>query len=151
MTLCHSPACCTGVHLGPSQFFLLFHPFCHVDLCWSSDGLCIRRPVSCDFQAQQSNLVQVARTLGRAVPLSPQLIFTPTATVAAVQPEGTTPTTQPSTTTAQVSDTLSHHSSVLASSPLDSSCPVALHLPALPLLPSPLIENGSRRKIYLTI
>lgn len=59
-------------------------------------------PVSCDFQAQQSNLVQVARSLGRAVPLSPQLIFTPTATVAAVQPEGATPTTQPSTTTAQV-------------------------------------------------
>ncbi|XP_046881474.1 polyhomeotic-like protein 2b isoform X2 [Hypomesus transpacificus] len=37
--------------------------------------------------AQQSNLVQVARTLGRAVPLSPQLIFTPTATVTAVQSE----------------------------------------------------------------
>lgn len=42
----------------------------------------------CDgFQAQQSNLVQVARSLGRAVPLSPQLIFTPTATVTAVQSE----------------------------------------------------------------
>ncbi|XP_059383759.1 polyhomeotic-like protein 2 isoform X2 [Carassius carassius] len=37
--------------------------------------------------AQQSNLVQVARSLGRAVPLSPQLIFTPTASVTAVQPE----------------------------------------------------------------
>ncbi|XP_063071174.1 polyhomeotic-like protein 2b [Engraulis encrasicolus] len=35
--------------------------------------------------AQQSNLVQVARSLGRAVPLSPQLIFTPTATVTALQ------------------------------------------------------------------
>uniref|UniRef100_A0A3B3HCC5 Polyhomeotic homolog 2b (Drosophila) n=1 Tax=Oryzias latipes TaxID=8090 RepID=A0A3B3HCC5_ORYLA len=35
--------------------------------------------------AQQSNLVQVARNLGRAVPLSPQLIFTPAATVTAVQ------------------------------------------------------------------
>lgn len=34
--------------------------------------------------AQQSNLVQVARSLGRAVP---QLIFTPTATVTAVQSE----------------------------------------------------------------
>ncbi|XP_033012485.1 polyhomeotic-like protein 2 isoform X4 [Lacerta agilis] len=54
--------------------------------------------------AQQSNLVQVARSLGRALPLSPQLIFTPTATVAAVQPEGAT-TTQPSTTTAQVQNT----------------------------------------------
>lgn len=45
----------------------------------------------CDaFQAQQSNLVQVARSLGRAVPLSPQLIFTPTATVTAVQSESST-------------------------------------------------------------
>uniref|UniRef100_A0A3Q3GLD8 Polyhomeotic homolog 2b (Drosophila) n=1 Tax=Labrus bergylta TaxID=56723 RepID=A0A3Q3GLD8_9LABR len=40
--------------------------------------------------AQQSNLVQVARSLGRAVPLSPQLIFTPTATVTAVQSESST-------------------------------------------------------------
>ncbi|TSM04815.1 Polyhomeotic-like protein 2 [Bagarius yarrelli] len=37
--------------------------------------------------AQQNSLVQVARSLGRAVPLSPQLILTPTATVSAVQPE----------------------------------------------------------------
>ncbi|XP_026776823.3 polyhomeotic-like protein 2 isoform X1 [Pangasianodon hypophthalmus] len=37
--------------------------------------------------AQQNSLVQVARSLGRAVPLSPQLILTPTATVTAVQPE----------------------------------------------------------------
>lgn len=42
------------------------------------------------LQAQQSNLVQVARSLGRAVPLSPQLIFTPTATVTAVQSESST-------------------------------------------------------------
>ncbi|KAJ7998668.1 hypothetical protein DPEC_G00207270 [Dallia pectoralis] len=40
--------------------------------------------------AQQSSLVQVARSLGRAVPLSPQLIFTPTATVTAVQSESST-------------------------------------------------------------
>ncbi|XP_072237766.1 polyhomeotic-like protein 2b [Leuresthes tenuis] len=40
--------------------------------------------------AQQSNLVQVARSLGRAVPLSPQLIFTPAATVTAVQSESST-------------------------------------------------------------
>ncbi|XP_067302393.1 polyhomeotic-like protein 2 isoform X3 [Pseudorasbora parva] len=39
--------------------------------------------------AQQTNLVQVARSLGRAVPLSPQLIFTPTGSVAAVPPEAT--------------------------------------------------------------
>lgn len=31
--------------------------------------------------------MQVARSLGGTVPLSPQLIFTPTATVATVQPE----------------------------------------------------------------
>ncbi|XP_031727582.1 polyhomeotic-like protein 2b isoform X2 [Anarrhichthys ocellatus] len=42
--------------------------------------------------AQQSNLVQVARSLGRAVPLSPQIIFTPTATVTAVQSESSTQT-----------------------------------------------------------
>ncbi|XP_063173695.1 polyhomeotic-like protein 2 [Candoia aspera] len=47
--------------------------------------------------AQQSSLMQVARSLGRAVPLSPQLIFTPT--VAAVQPEGTSSAMQPPTTT----------------------------------------------------
>ncbi|XP_068598398.1 polyhomeotic-like protein 2b [Brachionichthys hirsutus] len=40
--------------------------------------------------AQQSNLVQVARSLGRAVPLSPQIIFTPTAAVTAVQSDNST-------------------------------------------------------------
>ncbi|XP_064423948.1 polyhomeotic-like protein 2 [Latimeria chalumnae] len=52
--------------------------------------------------AQQSNLVQVARTLGRAVPLSPQLIFTPTATVTAVQPEVSTQSTSQPSAAAQV-------------------------------------------------
>ncbi|XP_075461921.1 polyhomeotic-like protein 2 isoform X4 [Ascaphus truei] len=46
--------------------------------------------------AQQNNLVQVARTLGRAVPLSPQLIFTPTATVTSVQSEVSAGTTSQS-------------------------------------------------------
>ncbi|XP_056124111.1 polyhomeotic-like protein 2 isoform X2 [Rhinichthys klamathensis goyatoka] len=41
--------------------------------------------------AQQTNLVQVARSLGRAVPLSPQLIFTPAASVTAVQSINTPP------------------------------------------------------------
>ncbi|XP_078001641.1 polyhomeotic-like protein 2 isoform X3 [Phascolarctos cinereus] len=36
---------------------------------------------------QPGNLVQVTRSLGGTVPLSPQLIFTPTATVTTVQPE----------------------------------------------------------------
>ncbi|XP_066547670.1 polyhomeotic-like protein 2 isoform X3 [Amia ocellicauda] len=51
--------------------------------------------------AQQSNLVQVARSLGRAVPLSPQLIFTPTATVTAVQPEASAQTAGQQSTNAQ--------------------------------------------------
>ncbi|KAG7478460.1 hypothetical protein MATL_G00080840 [Megalops atlanticus] len=52
--------------------------------------------------AQQSNLVQVARSLGRAVPLSPQLIFTPTATVTAVQPEASAQSAGQQSVTAQV-------------------------------------------------
>lgn len=54
------------------------------------------------FQAQQSNLVQVARSLGRAVPLSPQLIFTPTATVAAVQSESSTQSSGQQSASSQV-------------------------------------------------
>ncbi|KAI4881293.1 hypothetical protein NFI96_032554 [Prochilodus magdalenae] len=52
--------------------------------------------------AQQNNLVQVARSLGRAVPLSPQLILTPTATVAAVQPEVSSQSVNQQTTNAQM-------------------------------------------------
>ncbi|XP_028663613.1 polyhomeotic-like protein 2 isoform X3 [Erpetoichthys calabaricus] len=52
--------------------------------------------------AQQSNLVQVARSLGRAVPLSPQLIFTPAATVTAVQPEVSTQSAGQQSTNTQV-------------------------------------------------
>ncbi|MFT7814145.1 polyhomeotic-like protein 2 isoform X1 [Arapaima gigas] len=52
--------------------------------------------------AQQSNLVQVARSLGRAVPLSPQLIFTPTATVTAVQPDASSQSAGQQSATAQV-------------------------------------------------
>uniref|UniRef100_A0AAR2JRP3 Polyhomeotic homolog 2b (Drosophila) n=1 Tax=Pygocentrus nattereri TaxID=42514 RepID=A0AAR2JRP3_PYGNA len=52
--------------------------------------------------AQQNNLVQVTRSLGRAVPLSPQLILTPTATVAAVQPEVSSQSVNQQTTNAQM-------------------------------------------------
>ncbi|MGH0160396.1 UNVERIFIED_CONTAM: hypothetical protein FKN15_040827 [Acipenser sinensis] len=52
--------------------------------------------------AQQSNLVQVARSLGRAVPLSPQLIFTPTATVTAVQQEVSNQSSGQQTASSQV-------------------------------------------------
>ncbi|XP_026096933.1 polyhomeotic-like protein 2 isoform X2 [Carassius auratus] len=52
--------------------------------------------------AQQTNLVQVARSLGRAVPLSPQLIFTPTASVTAVQPETSASSINPPPTNGQM-------------------------------------------------
>lgn len=58
-----------------------------------------------DFQAQQNSLVQVARSLGRAVPLSPQLILTPTATVAAVQPEASSQSVNLQSTSPQVPET----------------------------------------------
>ncbi|XP_060615120.2 polyhomeotic-like protein 2 isoform X2 [Anolis sagrei] len=48
--------------------------------------------------AQQGHLVQVARSLGRAVPLSPQLIFTPSPAPAQAEGAGNTP---PTTTCAQ--------------------------------------------------
>lgn len=58
-----------------------------------------------DFQAQQNSLVQVARSLGRAVPLSPQLILTPTATVATVQPEASSQSVNLQSTSPQVPET----------------------------------------------
>ncbi|XP_075762964.1 polyhomeotic-like protein 2 isoform X2 [Pelodiscus sinensis] len=85
--------------------------------------------------AQQSNLVQVARSLGRAVPLSPQLIFTPTATVTAVQPEGgAAPTSQPSTTTAQVQNLALRAQQTVAQGMASSQ---AQQLPALAMKPAP--------------
>ncbi|XP_077168104.1 polyhomeotic-like protein 2 isoform X2 [Paroedura picta] len=74
----------------------------------------INRAQSVNSAAAASGIAQQAVLLGNAsnpaltasqaqMYLRAQmLIFTPTATVAAVQPEGATPTTQPSTTTAQV-------------------------------------------------
>ncbi|KAF0034633.1 hypothetical protein F2P81_012391 [Scophthalmus maximus] len=56
----------------------------------SQNGTSSQQTGSTQATAQQNNLVQVARSLGRAVPLSPQLIFTPTATVTAVQSESST-------------------------------------------------------------
>ncbi|XP_078235041.1 polyhomeotic-like protein 2 isoform X1 [Pogona vitticeps] len=93
--------------------------------------------------AQQSNLVQVARSLGRAVPLSPQLIFTPTAAVTAVQPEGITTTataTQPSTTTAQIQNA-SVRTQQAVNQGLASSA--AQQLPTLAMKPTPNIGNHS--------
>ncbi|XP_032654366.1 polyhomeotic-like protein 2 isoform X2 [Chelonoidis abingdonii] len=85
--------------------------------------------------AQQSNLVQVARSLGRAVPLSPQLIFTPTATVTAVQPEGSAaPTSQPSTTTAQVQNLAIRAQQTVAQGVGSSQ---AQQLPTLAMKPAP--------------
>ncbi|XP_077693478.1 polyhomeotic-like protein 2 isoform X1 [Eretmochelys imbricata] len=98
--------------------------------------------------AQQSNLVQVARSLGRAVPLSPQLIFTPTATVTAVQPEGSAaPTSQPSTTTAQVQNLAIRAQQTVAQGVASSQ---AQQLPTLAMKPalssSQLASNTSQGK-----
>ncbi|XP_051948115.1 polyhomeotic-like protein 2 isoform X2 [Xyrauchen texanus] len=67
--------------------------------------------------AQQSNLVQVARSLGRAVPLSPQLIFTPAATVTAVQADTSALSINTMPTSGQVQNlALRSQQGVLASS-----------------------------------
>ncbi|XP_035378398.1 polyhomeotic-like protein 2 isoform X1 [Electrophorus electricus] len=58
--------------------------------------------------AQQNNLVQVARSLGRAVPLSPQLILTPTAAVATIQPDTSSQSVSQQTANAQMQNLILH-------------------------------------------
>ncbi|XP_028854882.1 polyhomeotic-like protein 2b isoform X2 [Denticeps clupeoides] len=71
--------------------------------------------------AQQSNLVQVARSLGRAVPLSPQLIFTPTATVTALQSEASTQSAAQQSASSQVQNLAIRSQQGAASSSSSSS------------------------------
>ncbi|XP_048671757.1 polyhomeotic-like protein 2 isoform X1 [Marmota marmota marmota] len=86
--------------------------------------------------AQPGNLVQVARSLGGTVPLSPQLIFTPTATVATVQPELGTGSPARPPTPAQVQNlTLrTQQTPAAAASGPNPTQPV---LPSLALKPTP--------------
>ncbi|XP_019911083.2 polyhomeotic-like protein 2b isoform X3 [Esox lucius] len=98
------------------------------------------------FQAQQSNLVQVARSLGRAVPLSPQLIFTPTATVTAVQSESSTQSSGQQSTSSQVQNLAirSQQGATTSSSQTHSLQALSLKQSPVSIQPSPLIKNPSQ-------
>ncbi|XP_059426535.1 polyhomeotic-like protein 2b isoform X4 [Carassius carassius] len=94
--------------------------------------------------AQQSNLVHVARSLGRAVPLSPQLILAPTATVTALQSDTNTANNTQSAS-AQVQN-LALRNQQGVSSPSQSSGLQALSLKQTPvsIQPTPLIKTPSQ-------
>ncbi|RXN27395.1 polyhomeotic 2 isoform X2 [Labeo rohita] len=94
--------------------------------------------------AQQSNLVHVARSLGRAVPLSPQLILAPTATVTALQSDTNTANNTQSAS-AQVQN-LALRNQQGTSSTSQSSGLQALSLKQTPISiqPTPLIKTPSQ-------
>ncbi|KAM8959035.1 polyhomeotic-like protein 2 isoform 1-T1 [Lycaon pictus] len=86
--------------------------------------------------AQPGNLVQVARSLGGTVPLSPQLIFTPTATVATVQPELGTGSPARPPTPAQVQN-LTLRTQQTPTAAASGPTPTQPVLPSLALKPTP--------------
>ncbi|XP_070260778.1 polyhomeotic-like protein 2 isoform X1 [Myotis yumanensis] len=86
--------------------------------------------------AQPGNLVQVARSLGGTVPLSPQLIFTPTATVATVQPELGTGSPARPPTPAQVQN-LTLRTQQTPAAAASGPSPTQPVLPSLALKPTP--------------
>ncbi|XP_068561503.1 polyhomeotic-like protein 2b isoform X2 [Cebidichthys violaceus] len=92
--------------------------------------------------AQQNNLVQVARSLGRAVPLSPQLIFTPTATVTAVQSESSTQTSSQN----QVQNLVirGQQGAPTSSSQTQTLQALSLKQSPVPIQPASLIKNPSQ-------
>ncbi|KAM8756900.1 polyhomeotic-like protein 2b [Acanthopagrus schlegelii] len=90
--------------------------------------------------AQQSNLVQVARSLGRAVPLSPQLIFTPTATVTAVQSESSTQSSSQN----QVQNLAIRGQQVATTSSSQTLQALSLKQSPVPIQPASLIKNPSQ-------
>uniref|UniRef100_A0A3B1KK11 Polyhomeotic homolog 2b (Drosophila) n=2 Tax=Astyanax mexicanus TaxID=7994 RepID=A0A3B1KK11_ASTMX len=94
--------------------------------------------------AQQSNLVHVARSLGRAVPLSSQLILAPTATVTALQSDNNTNSNAQSAS-AQVQN-LALRSQQGASSSTQSTGLQALSLKQTPvsIQPTPLIKHPNQ-------
>ncbi|XP_028302434.1 polyhomeotic-like protein 2b [Gouania willdenowi] len=91
--------------------------------------------------AQQSNLVQVARSLGRAVPLSPQLIFTPAATVTAVQSESSSQTSSQN----QVQNLAIRGQQGATTSPSQTQTLQALSLKQspVPIQPASLVKNAN--------
>ncbi|XP_051563359.1 polyhomeotic-like protein 2 isoform X2 [Myxocyprinus asiaticus] len=94
--------------------------------------------------AQQSNLVHVARSLGRAVPLSSQLILAPTATVTALQSD-TNATNNAQSASAQVQN-LALRNQQGSSSSSQSLGLQALSLKQTPISiqPTPLIKTPSQ-------
>uniref|UniRef100_A0A3P9PC88 Polyhomeotic homolog 2b (Drosophila) n=1 Tax=Poecilia reticulata TaxID=8081 RepID=A0A3P9PC88_POERE len=91
--------------------------------------------------AQQSNLVQVARSLSRAVPLSPQLIFTPAATVTAVQSESAT---QASSQNQVQNLAIRGQQGATTSSSQTQTLPLSLKQNPVPIQPASLIKNPSQ-------
>ncbi|XP_070967483.1 polyhomeotic-like protein 2 isoform X7 [Oncorhynchus clarkii lewisi] len=96
--------------------------------------------------AQQSNLVQVARSLGRAVPLSPQLIFTPTATVTAVQSESSTQSSGQQSAPSQVQNLAirSQQGATMSSFQTHNLQALSLKQTPVAIQPSPLLKNPSQ-------
>ncbi|KAM3878548.1 polyhomeotic-like protein 2b [Diretmus argenteus] len=92
--------------------------------------------------AQQNNLVQVARSLGRAVPLSPQLIFTPTATVTAVQSEN--PTQASSQNQAQNLAIRGQQGATTSSSQTQTLQALSLKQTPVPIQPASLVKTPSQ-------
>ncbi|XP_036007271.1 polyhomeotic-like protein 2b [Fundulus heteroclitus] len=91
--------------------------------------------------AQQNNLVQVARSLGRAVPLPPQLIFTPAATVTAVQSESAT---QPSAQNQVQNLAIRGQQGATTSSSQTQTLPLSLKQSPVPIQPASLVKNPSQ-------
>ncbi|KAK3556188.1 hypothetical protein QTP70_005585 [Hemibagrus guttatus] len=94
--------------------------------------------------AQQSNLVHVARSLGRAVPLSPQLILAPTATVTALQSD-TSGTSNTQSASAQVQNlALRSHQGATSSSQSTGLQALSLKQTPVSIQPTPLIKTPSQ-------
>ncbi|KAF5905645.1 polyhomeotic-like protein 2 isoform X2, partial [Clarias magur] len=94
--------------------------------------------------AQQSNLVHVARSLGRAVPLSSQLILAPTATVTALQSD-TSATGNTQSASAQVQNlALRSHQGATSSSQSTGLQALSLKQTPISIQPTPLIKTPSQ-------
>ncbi|KAK2861772.1 hypothetical protein Q5P01_001305 [Channa striata] len=92
--------------------------------------------------AQQNSLVQVARSLGRAVPLSSQLIFTPTATVTAVQSESSTQAS--SQNQVQNLTIRGQQGAATSSSQTQTLQALSLKQSPVPIQPASLVKNPSQ-------
>ncbi|XP_016395935.1 polyhomeotic-like protein 2 isoform X2 [Sinocyclocheilus rhinocerous] len=94
--------------------------------------------------AQQSNLVHVARSLGRAVPLSPQLILAPTATVTALQSDTNTANNTQSASTQVQNLALRNQQGVPSTSQSSGLQALSLKQTPVSIQPTPLIKTPSQ-------